>query len=549
MQDILETQTRIPPRLSPAFARGLSLCLTGHARETGLVRYLALALLYASWHFDGRATLAEYCAALKEMPDDEGEFLLENLAHAPAYGRRGHLFGMPTPLIRAAQTAAVTWKEQLLRPGMNVLRLQQRASALLEYVIRLQETVQMDSEHPALLEQLDYLVDAFEYSESMGPSEGLVPGQPILDVFQFDSAVSALEYIIAKSRANQEALAPVVQAAEAAAHLRFRSVQVYDPMEAFNALKRLPPPPNPEGNGQQRLLLERLTQGSGDRLLAEVPDGDPLAALYERFPHFSQPLDFIAGALALAACGDEGSPVLVPPMLLRGPPGTGKTYFAQELAKALEVAFVSRDLSVASEAFVLSGLDPSWKNSKQGLVFDTLTQGTSANPLICLDEVDKCREGGTHSSPLASLYALLEPASSKAFMDEFVTIPLDARRISWVLTANDGPVPEPLLSRLEVFDIAPPSPAQCLAIAHSVWQDLTTQQLPHGHGFPATLSNDLLGHISTLTPRLMRKALTHALSAAVLHGRKGLVGSDVDQGVARYAGSQAHRSIGFQASF
>lgn len=327
--------------------------------------------------------------------------------------------------------------------------------------------------------------------------------------------------------------------------LKRGSFQVFQQSAASVALQKLPPAgPYSDGNAQLRRLLESMASDTGVRTLVEAPVEAPLARMYKRFPHFKEVLDFIARNLALASCGDEGRPVRIPPILLRGTPGTGKTYFAQELAKALGTYFVERDLSVTTEAFVISGMDSSWKNSKPGVVFESLVSGQTANPLILLNEVDKAKAGGTHNSPISALYALLEPTSAARFVDEFAAVEIDASRVVWVLTANDGEIPDPILSRLEVFNIPEPTQEDCRAIAQSVWDSLLSTALPRGHGFPADMDEPVLAEMSRMSPRIMRKALTMAASAAAMAGRKSLQVEDLALSNKRYA-SPERRTMGF----
>lgn len=270
----------------------------------------------------------------------------------------------------------------------------------------------------------------------------------------------------------------------------------------------------------------------------------PLAHMYTKFPHFHEVLDFVSRSLALAACGTETATVKFPPILLRGEPGTGKTYFAQMLAEALGTPFHERDLSISTEAFVLSGMDSGWKNSRPGLVFEAIARGAAANPLILLNEVDKAAVSGTHNSPIAPMYSLLEPTSACKFVDEFASLPIDASHVLWVLTANDGHIPAPILSRLEVFDVKTPTPEECRLIAESVWEGVLKREMPRGHGFPEKLPEDVLDAMSRLSPRVMRKRLRDIASEAAFNGRSAPTAADLTKGEKRYAPAGGSK-IGF----
>lgn len=313
------------------------------------------------------------------------------------------------------------------------------------------------------------------------------------------------------------------------------SLQVFDPAAVAALVARMPAPLHPlEGNNQQRVLLQSMAEDKGRRQLREVPAGDPLADMRERFPHFADVLDLVATSLALSGCGDDGRPVYMPPILLRGTAGTGKTFFAQELARVLELHFVERDLSVTSEAFVIVGMDAAWKNSKPGIVFDALVHGNTANPLILLDELDKVAVTTSHNSPMQALHALLEPTSAATFTDEFVPIKLDTSRVNWILTANQAFIPDPIITRLEVFDIREPTKAECRQIAASVWKRVCATRMPRGHGFSTEMEGPLLDYMSQCTPRVMRKMLTLAAGKAVQDSRRHMVLEDLTCAARRY---------------
>lgn len=338
---------------------------------------------------------------------------------------------------------------------------------------------------------------------------------------------------VAKTSASE----PVVQGAQA---------QVFDAEAVALKLSKMPAPSGSEGNSQQHKLMTQMANSSGMRALTEAPEADPLLELYETYPHFGDVLDFVSSSLALAACGEEGRPVRIPAVLLRGEPGTGKTSFAQELARVLGAEFIERDLSVTTEAFVLAGMDSGWKGSKPGVVFDSLVNGKTANPFILLNEVDKAGGRGSHNSPIAAMYALLEPTSSGRFIDEFVPVEIDASRVNWILTANNGEIPEPVLSRLEVFDIRQPTPQECRQIAASVWKSICTRVLPRGHGFAPTLDEAVLQEVAHLNPRIMRKALTLAAALAAKAGRKAVGSPELQASQKRYVAPAAtSRPIGF----
>ena len=86
--------------------------------------------------------------------------------------------------------------------------------------------------------------------------------------------------------------------------------------------------------------------------------------------------------------------VEVPPMLLLGEPGIGKTHFARKLSQLLGTGFGFVPMSSLTAGWVLSGASSQWKNAKPGKVFDTFVNGDYANPVIVVDEIDKASADG-----------------------------------------------------------------------------------------------------------------------------------------------------------
>jgi hypothetical protein len=95
-----------------------------------------------------------------------------------------------------------------------------------------------------------------------------------------------------------------------------------------------------------------------------------LDGLRERFPNFGRAIDeVIAPSFAVAAAGGRIRPA---PLLLLGPPGCGKSFFAASLAEMLRTPTFQVDMSAASIGSILDGLAIYWGNSGPGLVFKTL---------------------------------------------------------------------------------------------------------------------------------------------------------------------------------
>jgi len=279
-----------------------------------------------------------------------------------------------------------------------------------------------------------------------------------------------------------------------------------------------------------RATYERMIEKGGERFQVK-PGGLPaMEHLYDDLPNFTDVLNDVKRQLAL--CQDSGDALEITPMLLLGPPGIGKTHFARELAQLLGTGMGFISMSSLTAGWVLSGASSQWKGARPGKVFDTLVDGAYANPLMVVDEIDKAR--GEHAyDPLGALYSLLEQDTAGAFTDEFAEVAIDASQVIWVATANDErSIPEPILNRMNVFEVAAPDAAAARHIALRLYSKLRRE---HGWGerFDAQPSESVLERLAALAPREMRRAWMTAFGNARLAGRGCIELADLPDGSAR----------------
>ncbi len=233
---------------------------------------------------------------------------------------------------------------------------------------------------------------------------------------------------------------------------------VFEPSEVERKLAKL----SEREHESLRSTYQRMLERGPDRFEVR-PCGVPeMTPLYEALPNFTEVLDDVKRHLALSQDSRDG--LEVTPMLLLGAPGIGKTHFARQLAELLGTGMSLVPMSSMTAGWLLSGASSQWKGARPGKVFEALVDGQYANPVIVIDEIDKASADAQYD-PLGALYSLLEHDTAGRFVDEFAEVSIDASRVVWITTANDArAIPEPILNRMNVFEIEPPTPEQARAL-------------------------------------------------------------------------------------
>ncbi|MCT7307138.1 AAA family ATPase [Ralstonia wenshanensis] len=265
---------------------------------------------------------------------------------------------------------------------------------------------------------------------------------------------------------SSSAEAPTVAAAKVVP-VRRRTKARHIPVFAQEALEQASADVLTADRHQQqyaKALLEKAGTNDGYRALPRIrPALKKLESASSLFGNLREPIQKLKIDLTLAGAM-RAKDFRVRPILLAGEPGIGKTLFALKLAEVLGVPMRKWSAGSAQASFQLTGGDTAFRSARPGMIFEMLAKGSSATPVLVLDEVDKI--GADVRYPVTPvLLDLLEAETASTFQDTFLRMPFDASRIICVLTANDlDAVPPALLSRVDVFDVRVPEPEQRLEI-------------------------------------------------------------------------------------
>lgn len=174
------------------------------------------------------------------------------------------------------------------------------------------------------------------------------------------------------------------------------------------------------------------------------------------FPWFQGLTKKLISSLQLRLLGSGD--FFIPPLLILGQPGVGKTSYTLRFSQLVQVPFRAISLAGKSDNRDLAGTSRGWGSGQPSMVISLMNEHKVGNPIVLVDEVDKCGGSDHNGRALDSLLSLFEPTSAKHFYDEYLCGKCDFSRVSWICTANSTQqMPNTLLSRLDVVTVGKPA--------------------------------------------------------------------------------------------
>lgn len=306
----------------------------------------------------------------------------------------------------------------------------------------------------------------------------------------------------------------------------------------------------PRSHGQKKVLEDftglctpKIEAKPTSALIAAMP------ALRKSCPNFVAVIDDLARYFVAQKA--TGTATGFMPILLVGAPGIGKTHFVNVISSVMGVSSKFINLSGARDSLKIKGISQSWGQSHPGSIARFMADSEHFNPIIVLDEIDKCGTQMSAGEPLDEvLLPLLERETSAAFEDDYIGVGMDLSRVSWIATCNSVEEMSPaMLSRMDVYYIDPPTRNQQRTILGNLHRGIRRD-----HGFEClhgSLSDDVTDALicTGLSMRELRREIYKAQCNAIVRIPGGV---GIELAVEDIPGAKRDalpsRSIGFTAS-
>lgn len=142
-----------------------------------------------------------------------------------------------------------------------------------------------------------------------------------------------------------------------------------------------------------------------------------------------------------------------PNLFFVGLAGTGKTTFARSIAESMGRRLVRIPFGGLSSALDLRGQSKTAPEAEPGMIMKALRRAGTRNPVILLDELDRCTPE-SRASIMGVLIELLDPGQNASYTDYFIDYPFDLSECLFVSTANNTTtIATAVLDRLEVIQM------------------------------------------------------------------------------------------------
>jgi energy-coupling factor transporter ATP-binding protein EcfA2 len=235
-------------------------------------------------------------------------------------------------------------------------------------------------------------------------------------------------------------------------------------------------PPDVSGDRDTKAMVERYAVLRRPVPVSPIPDPDKLAnALMAEFPWAPDVVELIRAELFLNR-RLSGVTFRLPPILLVGEAGSGKSTFAKRLCVLAKVASSTIFAAGSMDNRTLAGTARGWSSATPSFPLTVMRRFLTANPIILVEEVDKSGGSDRNGRLTDTLAMMLDSSLSSAWFDECLQVAADISRVSWVLTANRlDLVPAAIRARCRIVNFPRPRAADFPVLLHGILRDLAEE--------------------------------------------------------------------------
>lgn len=242
-----------------------------------------------------------------------------------------------------------------------------------------------------------------------------------------------------------------------------------------DVIKKMSSLPQKEGLEDERIeIYNKILENNeyrikikNDKLLENIE------GLKKEFPHFKKFLEYVEKNAKLSKIGNNT--FYIPPTILLGPPGIGKTHFVKTLTEKINGTHTIINMESVESTFKLTGLNYGYSTSSAGMIFDDIMKTKYANHIFVLDEIDKIKNNQNVKDDV--LLTLVEPINAKEFKDSYMDFPMDITNVVWIATANyASQISAPIKSRFQTFNIDYPDFEEKKVIIANIYKYLLKKE-------------------------------------------------------------------------